>query len=1177
MKFKFITALLIFSSTLVAQKQIPLDIALRHLEKQKAEWQLTENDIADIVVNDQYLSKHNGTSHIYLKQQYAGIEIFNAINGVHIDRSGNVVHVTNRFYGNLAEFINTIAPNLTPQDAILAAIDHLGLSFSGSLQEKESDKGKLSLFSAPEVSKEDIEVQLVYQPITPKDIRLAWQVILSPNNSQDSWNIRIDAADGTFLEKHNYTLYCSFSSQAGHIHQESCELEQQSKTLEEIYQLNEESSSYRVFPFGIESPIHGDRELVNNPADMQASPFGWHDADGEEGADFTITFGNNVHAYLDRNGDFVPDTPEPNGGEDLIFDFPFNPQGEPLENLDAVTTQLFYTSNIMHDFSYAYGFDEAAGNFQLNNYGKGGEEGDYVIGGVQWGADGNPDLPRPLDPQANNATFGTRADGSTGTMRMFVWNSGSSSLTVLSPSSIAGSYNIGTAGFGPSIFDVDISGEVVQAFDNSANPQFACGTIVNAGQVDKKIALVQRGECFFERKTLNAEAAGAIAIIICNRDDFPNGLGGSDTIPDPNIPAISISSSDCQRITARLNAGETVNVEFAPNPPSQLDGSFDNGIVAHEYGHGISIRLTGGPGTGNCLSNAEQMGEGWSDFFTLVTTIQEGDNGSERSAIGNYATRRGLDGGGIRRQPYSTSMNVNNQTYRSIQGQSAPHQRGEVWAAMLWDLYWKFVEIHGWDPDQFRGTGGNNMALQLVMDGMKLQPCNPGYTDGRDAILAADLLNYNGANQCIIWEVFARRGLGWSANQGSWGSVDDGLEAFDIPPHCINEPRISKSVTPLINAGEVINVMLTIRNQTESTLTNVLVTDEIPTGASFVPGSATADIPAQVNGNTIEFTIGNFEPGSVIELTYQLNSAVELSSITQLLDDVEGGNDLWTIETVSGTIPWSIIDTEAFSGSNSWFILNAETESEQILQLREPYLLTGNQPVLRFFHRHDTETAWDGGIVEISTNGGGNWIDANSRIFRNPYSIQMATFSVFGDDAETYSGNSNGFIASYLDLSDFNGQEIFIRFRFLTDQNTGGIGWFLDDFQFIDMFNYEGQACISASGVVDVCAMAESRGTVVEPETAVTSTDDPVTTTLNAKIYPNPVKDLLNIAIATTESTALTIRLLSTDGRVIQSIQQDIGSNTTIIPLSVKGLASGIYFVQLNSERGISTHKIVVR
>jgi hypothetical protein len=101
---------------------------------------------------------------------------------------------------------------------------------------------------------------------------------------------------------------------------------------------------------------------------------------------------------------------------------------------------------------------------------------------------------------------------------------------------------------------------------------------------------------------------------------------------------------------------------------------------------------------------------------------------------------------------------------------------------MLWDMTWDMIAKYGFSEDLYSGTKGNNMAMQLVMDGMKLQPCRPGFVDGRDAILLADRINYGGANQELIWKAFAKRGLGFSAKQGSSTSRFDQTEAFDLPP-----------------------------------------------------------------------------------------------------------------------------------------------------------------------------------------------------------------------------------------------------------------------------------------------------------------------------------------------------------------------------------------------------------
>jgi hypothetical protein len=98
------------------------------------------------------------------------------------------------------------------------------------------------------------------------------------------------------------------------------------------------------------------------------------------------------------------------------------------------------------------------------------------------------------------------------------------------------------------------------------------------------------------------------------------------------------------------------------------------------------------------------------------------------------------------------------------------------------------IDTYGFDPNIYNGTGGNNMALQLIVDGLKLQPCSPGFVDARNAILLADQNNNGGANQCLLWEAFAKRGLGFSANQGSSSSRTDGTQAFDLPPECQGTP-----------------------------------------------------------------------------------------------------------------------------------------------------------------------------------------------------------------------------------------------------------------------------------------------------------------------------------------------------------------------------------------------------
>jgi hypothetical protein len=226
--------------------------------------------------------------------------------------------------------------------------------------------------------------------------------------------------------------------------------------------------------------------------------------------------------------------------------------------------------------------------------------------------------------------------------------------------------------------------------------------------------------------------------------------------------------------------------------PTLIDGDFDSGVITHEYGHGVSNRLTGGPSNVTCLRTSEvqeQMGEGWSDYLGLALTMRQGDDGATPRGMGTYVVYQdGRTGDGIRPAPYSTDMKVNPATYDTIRSTStaAPHGVGYVWASMLYDMYWTLADKHGFNPD-VRGdwtTGGNNLATQLVMDGMKMQPCKPGFVDGRDAILAADEVLTGGENACEIWSAFARRGLGWDAIQGSSASKTDNRQDFTLPPEC---------------------------------------------------------------------------------------------------------------------------------------------------------------------------------------------------------------------------------------------------------------------------------------------------------------------------------------------------------------------------------------------------------
>ena len=169
------------------------------------------------------------------------------------------------------------------------------------------------------------------------------------------------------------------------------------------------------------------------------------------------------------------------------------------------------------------------------------------------------------------------------------------------------------------------------------------------------------------------------------------------------------------------------------------------------------------------------MGEGWGDAFATFLRMRPEYTRKTDFLMGSYS----FGGKGIRKFPYSSDMNTNPETYSYIKkpGYWGVHAKGEVWAMMLIEAYWNFVEKRGFDADWYNGTAGNNQLLHDIVLGMKLQPCRPTFVDARNAILQADKVNYNSKNYCLLWKAFAKRGLGLKATSG-------GNEDFTLPEAC---------------------------------------------------------------------------------------------------------------------------------------------------------------------------------------------------------------------------------------------------------------------------------------------------------------------------------------------------------------------------------------------------------
>jgi hypothetical protein len=333
-------------------------------------------------------------------------------------------------------------------------------------------------------------------------------------------------------------------------------------------------------------------------------------------------------------------------------------------------------------------------------------------------------------------------------MQMFLWTGvGEYEVVVTAPASVARSYRATLADFG-SALRRSVSGAIVVADDAAgASATDACEPL-QATAVTGNIVLADRGTCTFVIKAGNAQAAGAIGLIIANNTGGTDiiGLGGTDNTI--TIPVLMISQND--GATLKPVSGLQATLQKAATPPLHIDSTLDSDVVYHEYGHGLTWRMIGG------MSGpiAGALGEGASDALAILI------NGDDR--IGEYSSSTSL---GIRRAPYAIYPN----TYADITGTEV-HADGELYGAIIWRL----AQLLG-------GTlEARTELLTYFVDAMNFIPATPTYEDMRSGLLQAVPRNVD----CDVWNAFAFYGVGVGSSAVVTGSGVTVTESFATPQGC---------------------------------------------------------------------------------------------------------------------------------------------------------------------------------------------------------------------------------------------------------------------------------------------------------------------------------------------------------------------------------------------------------
>jgi extracellular elastinolytic metalloproteinase len=367
----------------------PLDLAMEYVHQNLAALGLSAEDLGEPEVTDEVFSELSGVTHLYLRQLHQGIPVYNGQLHVNVTKDGQILSVNNAFLPGLASSVSAVGPELSASQAVAFAAQHLGIGLAGEPKALSAPEGarQTTRIANTGLSLSPITAQLSWLPVRRGEARLVWNFNLETLDRQHWYDFTVDAASGKVWTRFDWTA----------------------------------DASYTVYAQPVESPQHTSplppsdaRTVVTDPhlAAPNASPNGWHN---NGTTSFTNPQGNNAHAYEDRDGNNAAPAlgSQPNGGAGLNFNFPINLSADPSQSIPAAVTNLFYWNNIIHDVQYQYGFNEVSGNFQTNNFGRGGAGNDFVRAEAQDNALGGSNC---------NANFSTPPDGSLPRMQMFLCN-----------------------------------------------------------------------------------------------------------------------------------------------------------------------------------------------------------------------------------------------------------------------------------------------------------------------------------------------------------------------------------------------------------------------------------------------------------------------------------------------------------------------------------------------------------------------------------------------------------------------------------------------------------------------------------------------------------------------------------------------------------------------------------
>ncbi len=365
--------------------QSPQAVAFGFLGANASLFGLEAADINAMKVSRELDSSASGASYVTLQQQVAGIDVFGGRLKFTISPKGEIRSVSGEPIAGAEKIVNGTVPLVPADEAIALA------SVAARLENLEFSR----------------EHGLVWFPLSATELRLAWNVVTGDADSPNAYRSLVDAFDGRVLWRQNLTAYAHQTAVGLAYTSDSPDPGTPSGTSSGMTPGSDPDGAdpRQLVPFDGEDFFSHDDDHAD-----------WWNGSGE--ADYSRTVSNNVTARDDRFGDGMPQvvTTDPTGDYSVSPAFDVDLTQQPNTYINASVVNLFYWYNRLHNFWYSYGFDEAAGNAQVDNFGLGGNDGDPIIVDAQ----DNSTPADPADADSCNAFMRADTDGNSPVSRFLV-------------------------------------------------------------------------------------------------------------------------------------------------------------------------------------------------------------------------------------------------------------------------------------------------------------------------------------------------------------------------------------------------------------------------------------------------------------------------------------------------------------------------------------------------------------------------------------------------------------------------------------------------------------------------------------------------------------------------------------------------------------------------------------